>query len=372
MGEIRLNPLTREWVILAPARARRPGHFRRPAPAAVTPQWVATCPFCPGNEGETAEELARWGPPPGAVVQPPSPWQVRAVRNKFPAVGPATGPPAARVDGGQVAVDAHGHHEVLIDSPRHDLHPATQSRPAFRQVVRAYHARFRAIESDPGVAQVVAFKNHGVAAGISQDHSHSQLVGLPIVSEQVRARVAAHAEYARTHGGCVVCDTLAQEHREGTRVLVDGPRFLAVIPYAALSPFHTWILPKRHEPSFARATPDELDELADTLWSVLRRLHFGLGDPAYNFVIRSAPTGHGGALHVGRLCADGPAPSELAAAGLAGPPGREPPPFHYYVAVVPRVARAAGFELGSGMFINTAQPEESAAFLRNVPLPPEP
>lgn len=355
MGEIRLNPLTREWVILAPARARRPGHFRRPAAGAVAPQWLATCPFCPGNEGETAEERARWGSTLGAAVRPPAPWHVRAVHNKFPAVGPGTGPPAVRVDGGQVSLEAHGHHEVLIDTPRHDLHPATQPRDAFRQVVHAYHARFRAVASDPGVAQVVVFKNHGIAAGISQDHSHSQLVGLPIVSEQVRGRVAAHAEYTRAHGGCVVCDTLAEERRHGARVLVDNPSFLAVVPYAALSPFHTWIFPKRHEPSFAGATPAELSELADTLRRVLRMLYFGLGDPAYNFVIRSVPTGRG--LDGAALDGHGPKPNTS---------------FHYYVAIVPRVARVAGFELGSGMFINTVDPDESAAFLRNVRVPQQP
>src|SRR6185503_6007308 len=124
---------------------------------------------------------------------------------------------------------------------------------------------------------------------------------------------------------------------KGVRLVSVSDHFVAFVLYAAPSPFHMWIVPRQHRVSLLFAQNDELADLAQILHDVLRRLYLGLRDPSYNLVIRTAPA------------------KEISKDYL-----------HWYVAIVPRLGEAAGFELGSGMFINPSLPEESAAFLREV------
>jgi UDPglucose--hexose-1-phosphate uridylyltransferase len=171
-------------------------------------------------------------------------------------------------------------------------------------------------------------------------HPHAQLLGLPVVPYTVRSRIEEARRYFDDHGMCVHCRMREEEERQGVRLVSSTLHFSAFVPYAAFSPFHLWIVPRRHAPSFLDATPEELSDLAVVLRELLRKIHFGLNDPDYNYVIRSAPE-HDHSTDC----------------------------LHWYIAIVPRVNRVAGFELGSGMFINTALPEESAVFLRDLSIP---
>jgi UDPglucose--hexose-1-phosphate uridylyltransferase len=331
--ELRLNMMTNEWVIIAPERARRPTDL--PVPPAPLPQLAPGCPFCPGHEADSGPEL--WRTPAAAQ----GPWQTRVVPNKYPAVALDGAAPQTRVDNLRVAVDGVGVHEVIIDSPRHDLGPALMSRDAVAALLTTYRARLRTHAADPRLKHVVLFKNHGAGAGTSLTHPHSQLIGLPVVSTQVAGRVGLFSDYLALRGGCLACRLLADELADGARIVHAGPHFVALIPYAALSAFHLWILPRRHAAHFAATTDGELLDLAGVLRTVLRRLHFGLGDPPYNYVIRTSPLGCEG---------DG---------------------YHWYLAIVPRIGQAAGFELGSGIYINPSLPRDSAAWLRAVVDPEE-
>jgi UDPglucose--hexose-1-phosphate uridylyltransferase len=329
MPELRQNIATKEWVIIATERAKRPEEFVQPHRLLTEhrPGWEAGCPFCPGNE-ELDLEVMR--------IPEHGPWQVRVVRNKYPALQ-REGERLRTFKGVNRKISGVGYHEVLIESPSHNTCPALQSTAEVSLMLEAFKIRGREIAQDTRVEQLIWFKNHGERAGTSLSHPHTQLIGLPIVPYHIRARTEEARRYFDDTGRCAMCHMLSDELKDGQRLVAKSQHFAAFVPYAALSPFHTWILPRRHESSFLNATAHELADLGELLRLVLRKLYLGLKDPDYNYVIRSAPLLDPGSEYL-----------------------------HWYVTIVPRVTQSAGFELGSGMFINVALPESSAAFLRAV------
>jgi UDPglucose--hexose-1-phosphate uridylyltransferase len=329
MPELRQNIASKEWVVIATERATRPEELAQP-PRPTTedrPKWEEGCPFCPGNE-ELDLEVMR--------IPERDPWQLRVVRNKYPALQ-LEGERMRIFEGVHRQISGVGYHEVLVESPLHNTCPALESAIEVSLMLEAFKIRGREIAQDQRIEQIIYFKNHGDRAGTSLVHPHTQLIGLPIVPYSIRARAEEARRYFDDTGRCVLCHMLSEELKDGQRVVAMSKFFAAFIPYAALSPFHIWILPRRHESNYLNATAHELADLGGLMRTVLRKLYVGLRDPDHNYVIRSAP------LH------------DLG-----------PEYLHWYVTIVPRVTRSAGFELGSGMFINVALPETSAAFLREV------
>lgn len=328
MPEMRFNHVTGDWVIIAPERAKRPGHVIVRATKNPLPSHVDSCPFCVGNERMTGDEFLSMADAHGA-------WRVRSVKNLYSALS-ADG----EVFRGGNSLHAHmtgiGLHEVVIESPDHAMSPANMASDDRERLIDAYHRRFVAFYGDPRVDYVVVFKNHGVGAGTSLEHPHSQIVGTPVVPAQIRERLMDALRFRNDTGGCLYCETLRQELDEGARVVLENRSFVAFVPYAAMSPYHLWIFPKTHRASFANTTAHEREDLAAILGQLLRRVAMHLDDPDYNYVIRSLSPGESGVNY-----------------------------FHWYLAIVPRVTNSAGFELGTGMYINVSSPEESAALLRN-------
>ncbi len=329
MPELRQNIATKEWVIIASERADRPEEFVQP-PRPLTedqPEWEADCPFCPGNE-ELDLEVMR--------IPERGPWQVRVVCNKYPALQ-REGERIRTFNGVHRQISGVGYHEVLVEAPQHNTCPALESAAEVTLTLEVFKIRGREIAQDSRIEQIVYFKNHGERAGTSLAHPHTQLIALPIVPYSIRARIEEARRYFDDTGYCVFCHMLADELKDDARIVAKSKRFVAFIPYAALSPFHMWILPRRHESTFLNVTAHELADLGQLLRQVLRKLYVGLRDPDYNYIIRSAPVRDPGVEYL-----------------------------HWYLTIIPRVTRSAGFELGSGMFINTALPEVSAAFLHSV------
>ncbi|MFQ5599868.1 MAG: DUF4931 domain-containing protein [Candidatus Krumholzibacteriia bacterium] len=329
MPEIRQNMATKEWVIIATARAKRPSEFvaRAKDLTADRAERESSCPFCPGNE-EPELEILR--------IPDTGSWKVRVVRNKYPALD--TGGNRVRsFDGVHRAITGVGHHEVLIESRRHNTCPALESPEDVALMLRTFQGRGRAMAEDPRVDHVILFKNHGTGAGTSLVHPHTQIIGLPIVPHDIRGRLEEARRYCDDTGRCVFCQMCADELADGRRMVAESEMFVAFVPYAAPSPFHMWAVPRRHESDFLKARPEELADLGRILRQVLRKIYFGLNDPDYNYVVRTAPLHDAGQEYL-----------------------------HWYVTIIPRVTKAAGFELGSGMFINIALPEDSAEFLRSV------
>ena len=326
MPEIRKNLITGELVVLAPERAARPHGEARPAvPATPRPRYRADCPFCPGNEHQTPD--VTWAHPRDA-------WRVRAFPNKYSVLSPA-GESWRREDGLRVAAAAVGLHEVVCETRRHDLPLSRMQDEEVVQVIAAWHARFTAFYADARVGFVSLFKNHGPSAGTSLEHAHSQIVGLPLVPASVERRAADAKRHRATTGACLFCATLSDELAEGSRVVHASPRFVAFVPWAALSPYHLWIFPRRHAGSFAAADEAEREELGAHLRAVLGMIDRALGDVDYNLLLQSGP-----------------------------PSAADSEALHWYLSIVPRVNTRAGFELGTNMYVNTALPEESAARLR--------
>ncbi len=332
MPEIRQNIVTRQWVIIATERARRPDQFRNQEETRTDlPEHDPACPFCPGNEAMTPPETHRY-PESG-------PWQVRSVPNKFAALS-ADGELRWQIAGLKRTITGVGVHEVIIESPIHNTSPALMTDDEFEKVVSAYLDRYHRVFADHRVEAVTLFKNHGAAAGTSLLHPHSQLIGTPVIPTEVRERLEWALRFYDDNGTCLFCATLNDEMRDEVRVVVENPHFVAFIPFAALTPFHLWIYPRRHSASFGSITANEITSFASILREVLSRLYYGLNDPDFNLVVRTAPRESNHVRY-----------------------------YHWYMSVVPRLTKAAGFELGSGMFINISRPEDAATFLREVQIP---
>ncbi len=332
MPEIRSNPVTGDWVIIATERARRPEEFTQRVQRAPLPPFAPECPFCPGNEAKTPAEQFRVAAPDGG-------WLVRSVPNRYAALTPE-GDVERHVDGFRTFLGGVGLHEVIVETPAHNQTTALLPVAHVEQILRAYRHRLRAFYKDRRIEHVIVFKNHGEAAGTSLTHPHSQIVGMPVLPNQLRARLEEAVRHWGNAGECLYCRTLQEEVRDGTRMIAENDSFAAFVPYAALSPFHIWFFPKRHSACFGEANDTQLADLAAALREVLARLYVGLQNPDYNYVIRSLSPQEGSVKY-----------------------------FHWYISLIPRVTKFAGFELGTGMFINTALPEASAGFLRGVALP---
>lgn len=187
------------------------------------------------------------------------------------------------------------------------------------------------------MVHITIFKNHGSGAGTSLEHPHSQLIGTPVISHQVRGRLWEALRHYDEYGECIFCRALQEEIESQTRIVVASDAFIALAPFASPTPFAVHIYPRRHMASFGDITDSEIADLGFVLRTVLAKLYVGLGDPDYNYTIRSAPVENTGANY-----------------------------YHWYLSVIPRLTQVAGFELGSGMFINTVLPEAAAKFLREV------
>jgi len=323
--EVRIDPLTGLRVVLAPARADRPFSFES---AAAHDSAREECPLCEGHESRTPPETYALRPGGGAADTPG--WLVRAVPNKYPLLEPGgDGPPEDPLASGRgepellVAGRASGHHEVIVHAPQHVASISALPAEQFRHAAEGWRARAAA---HAGSAYVHLMVNEGHAAGASLEHSHAQLYALDSVPAMVaREREHFTAYNTRTMGGCLLCDLLAEEVRRRERVVAVDDHAVLLAPFASRGPYELQLVPRKHERSFADADPATLDLLLTGLGRLAERL----GDPPpLNLWIRTAPRG---ADH-----------------------------FHWHVDVLPRLTRLAGFELGTGQYVNIVPPERAA------------
>lgn len=313
-----------EWVIISPGRARRPS---RPTPAGREPQpeHDPDCPFCPGNEDRTPPEILR-------TIGPDGGWEQRVVPNLYPALDPALRSDGA---GGPPEMPGGGAHEVVVETPRHDERIDVMTVPRVAGFLRVWRDRYVSLEREPGIEAVSVFKNFGEGAGISLPHPHSQIVAMPVTPPAWRRRHRVARRYHEETGRCIYERLRDAELHRGDRVVAQGDRFVALVPFAARAPYETWILPRARQPWFGAVPDGALAELGELLRDVLRGLRAAAGDPDFNLLVRSAPFPEG-----------------------------EDPSFLWHLQLVPRKETPAGFELSTGMSINTVAPEEAARGLR--------
>src|SRR5919106_1689290 len=332
MPELRRDPITGRWVIIATERGRRPSDFGAPPER----RRGGFCPFCPGNEERTPPEVYAVGEP-GRRANAPG-WTLRVVPNKFPALR-VEGDLDRAGDGVYDRMNGIGAHEVVIDTPDHAATLATLAPARVLDVLRAFQARINDLRNDVRLRYVLVFKNHGEAAGATIEHSHSQLIALPVVPKEVVEELEGMRAYYAYKERCLLCDIVRQETGEGARVVVEDAFTVVMEPFAPRFPFETWIVPKRHEAAYEGTTREGLDSLARLLSETLRRIDKVLATPPYNFVLHTFPL-RGSAV--------------------------DPASYHWHFEVIPKLTKVGGFEWGSDFFINPTPPEEAATFLREA------
>jgi UDPglucose--hexose-1-phosphate uridylyltransferase len=328
MATLRQDPTTKEWIILSPRRGERPT-FHDPMPRDPLPDQDVLCPFCPGNEHMTPPEIRR--------IAVDGSWDQRVVPNLFAALEPGGSLEREDAAGLFGEMGGVGAHEVIVESPRHGERMDEMSLDRLARVIRIWRDRYVALKADPATKGVIVFKNFGERAGTSLVHPHSQIVATPVFPPDSLRRYTVATRYYDDTGHCVYDDLLEAEIRRRDRLVsrVDG--FAAVAPFAARVPFETWIMPLRHQTSFGQLEDGLVPALAEILRGILGALRRVAGDPDFNVVVLSAPSHE-----------------------------EWKPFFLWHLRILPRLATAAGFELGSGMYINTVAPETSAQLLREA------
>jgi UDPglucose--hexose-1-phosphate uridylyltransferase len=333
MPQLRQNPATKEWVIIATDRAKRPEEFSF-AEDLDPPNGHLTCPFCPGHESMTPEEIfafRTYGTKPNTQG-----WWIRVIPNKFAALSPLGDVKRSQSQDFFRFMDGVGSHEIIIESPDHEKSMATMEQKQVEEIFLAYRERYKELKKDERHEMILIFKNHGRDAGTSLRHPHSQIIAGPVTPNHIRHYIEEAMRYFDDHGKCVYCEILDKEMRNG-RQIMETENFGAFVPFAARSPFEINVMPKNHYSSYECLSDMETKELGYVMKQILAKLHKGLKNPAYNFMILSAPC-HEEDLEY----------------------------FHWHIQIIPRVASVAGFEMGSGIYINTVIPEEAAKFLREI------
>ncbi len=330
MPELRRDPIHGRWVIISTERGRRPSDFVTEEQRPIG----GFCPLCEGNEDKTPPEIIAFRN--NGTPQNGPGWTLRVVSNKFPALR-IEGELNREGDGIYDKMNGLGAHEVVIETPRHHETLSTLPLKAVNDVLWAYRERMTDLKGDQRLRYVLVFKNHGVAAGASLEHSHSQIIALPIVPTWVNEEIEGAKNYFEYKDRCVFCDIIRQELRQKSRLIIENQGFLSVAPFASRFPFETWILPKTHYPSFEHMEPPLYELAAQILSETLQRLHRVLNDPPYNYVIHTSSFS-----------------------------GLEKDHYHWHFEIMPKLTKVAGFEWGTGFYINPTPPEEAARYLREA------
>jgi UDPglucose--hexose-1-phosphate uridylyltransferase len=330
MPELRKDPISGRWVIISVERGKRPTDFVSPSHKRKAGGF---CPFCPGNEHTAPPEIIAFRP---ASTPPNSPgWTLRVVPNKFPAL--QTNVEANRMAEGLFdKMNGLGAHEVIIEHHDHQLSLATMPQKAVEDVLWAYYFRLMDLKKDFRLKYVLIFKNEGEIAGASLEHSHSQLIALPIVPMSVKEEMDSSKKYFESKERCLLCDIISQELETGKRVIYENDKYIALAPFAPREPFETMILPKKHESNFAPADKS-FASLAEILQRVLKQLDRVIDTPPYNFILHTSPFQEETNDY-----------------------------YHWHIEIMPKLTKTAGFEWGTGFYINPTPPEESAKFMRDA------
>jgi UDPglucose--hexose-1-phosphate uridylyltransferase len=330
MPEFRKEPISDRWVIISTERAKRPVDHGSTGEVSD----AGACPFCAGHETMTPPEILVLH----SESEPPNSrqWSVRVVPNKYPALV-RDGSGIQIVDELYAAQAGIGAHEVIIESPSHLTDMALLSDKQFETILRAYSDRITDLRGDRKLRCVLIYKNQGPEAGATLEHVHSQLIGLPMVPKQVLEEIGAAKTYYASKKRCVFCDVIGNETKGRERFVIENDRFVVVCPFAPRFPYETWILPKRHASFFERNTQEDNFDLARILRETLRRLNHCLGNPPFNYVIHSNPLDQDGNDY-----------------------------YHWHIEILPKLIQVGGFEWGSGFYINTVTPEQSASLLRQA------
>lgn len=330
MPQLRKDPVTGRWVIVNVEEPRRAASF----PSRERKRSTKLCPFCPGNESLTPPEIEVFGRKHGSHER--SNWLTRVVPNKFPALRIEESHEHAGV-GLYEKIGGFGAHEVIIENPDHDKEIADLPLEHVELIFQVYRDRMNDLKKDTRFKYIIIFKNYGADAGASLEHPHSQLIALPVVPSRVLQEARGGAQYSGYTDRCIWCDMISQDHSEKKLTICENGSYAAMAPFASRFPFETWVMPKKHSAGFDTLKDDELPELAALFKDVMGRLKSRLNNPSYNWMIHSLPF----------------ASNDKAS-------------YHWHIQIIPHLTQVAGFELGTGFYVNPTSPEMAADTLRRL------
>lgn len=333
-SDLRKDRATNRWCIIAPGRFSRPGHLKEPSKDKPAELPEKKCPFCPGMEESTPTTIRHF--------LKDGKWVLRVVPNKFPALSLEVvkiGQPLRQQKlGVHTRLLGFGAHEIIIDTPVHEKHFADFTNDEANDLFWAFRERIADLRGDPRFNYILIFRNEGDAAGASLDHSHCQLIALPVVPPLIQGEIDVAEHFYDEEGSCVYCEMIKQEMETGERVFFKNEHVVAFCPYASRSPYEIWVLPINHMPRYEETTSDYIYGLAKGMREVIGRLAQVLNRPAYNFYLHNSPLRH--------------QESESR--------------FHHHFEIVPRITKLGGFEWGTGLYINIVSPEDAAKELREA------
>ena len=338
MGELRKDPILGRWVIIATERSKRPDVFVQQKKK--TEEDISKCPFCAGKEQMTPPEIYSLRAPDTKPNEPG--WRVRVVPNKFPACG-IDKKLVKKGYGLHDMMTNFGAHEVVIETPDHYREIKDQTIDEIKDTIGVLQSRVEDLHKDERFRHILIFKNKGKQAGASLAHPHHQLIGLPITPKRVKEELKGAEAYFKLKERCIFCDLIEQEKSWGERIVYENEGFISFCPYAARFPFETWILPKDHCLDFhGKVACEKIGFLADILKVMMTKYDKILKDPEYNYTVHASP-------------------NRFARGGYWKTIEQD---FHWHIELFPRLTLVAGFELGSGFYINPMSPEMSAKYLR--------
>lgn len=330
MPELRQEPITNKWVIIATERSKRPSDFTVKHDEKKESK---SCPFCQGNESQTPPEIMAYRQPDSKPNE--SGWWLRVVPNKFPALSFMTHQKST--ENFYKMLPGIGVHEVIIETPDHDTSIEKQPISQIKEIFRAWKERHDVLMKTDPIKYVQIFKNSGAVAGASLEHPHSQLIATPLVPNIIENELYGSKRLFEDHGGCFFCKINEYEMNEKIRLIAENDDFVAYCPYASRFPFETWILPKKHQASFSMLDKNYITSLSYIVKDAIQKINNALDQPPYNLLLHTAPVGY-----------------------------IDAPFYHWHFEIIPRLTVVAGFEWGTGIFINPTSPEAAASYLRET------
>ncbi len=328
MSQFRQNPVTKQWVLIAPSRGKRPDEYATYSVMHGVPEVDAKCVFCPGNEHLNTELLR---------IPRTNDWDIRIIPNKFAALDHT---PDYQHKEFYISHSGDGDHEVII-TRKHNEPVALQSISLVELTIKTFVDRIKALSHHPELAYIQIFHNHGRDAGASALHPHYQLLATPIVPPHIHGEILGCYHHYQNNHTCIYCDIIKEEILVKDRLVFESEHFVVISAYASRSPFETWILPKRHSARFEDMTAEEIKHLSFVLKVTLGQLYTKLSDPPVNFYVHTMPIDRG---------------SKHSA--------HEEKSYHWHLTIFPRITIWAGFEFATGIPINPIPPETTAKFLR--------
>jgi len=334
-SELRYDVVSRDWVVIATGRAKRPHMFKREKKKRVKDS-KKECPFCNIDTQKSPTLIFVKGKQVDLRNGIPSNWTTIIIPNKYPAFLPLDDFQITEEGPFYHKLPAVGYHEVVITRD-HEKQIAQFSQKEIEELIEVYRTRYLQLKNKKFVNYIFIFHNHGPEAGASISHPHSQIITTPLVDKDLIKALSNARRFYRKHKKCIYCEMNKWEEKSKKRIVFENKRFIAVCPYASKSAFQVIISPKKHNPYFEKISKEDVKDLAEIVKAVFRKLYKGLNDPSYNFYFHTSPCD-----------------------------GKSYPYYHWHWTIIPKLSIPAGFEMSAGMEISTIEPEKAAEYLRKI------